>query len=138
MISVDITLIIQIVNFLVSLWIINCLIIKPIRGNLMKRRSMVDADMSEAGKLSLSATIAVKEHDEVIVKVLADIASQKKTAKEDAENRAHLLAEESMAESRGIRNDASAKVKKESTRALKDLEAKIPEFAKNALEKVLN
>ena len=137
MISIDITLLFQIVNFLVSLWIINYLIIRPIRGNLMRRRSIIDADVSNAEKLRLNADIAIKEREEVIGKVHADIASQKKSAKEDAEKRAHTLLDESTNKARDIRSEASAAIRAESALALKDLEAKIPEFTQNALVKVL-
>jgi F-type H+-transporting ATPase subunit b len=136
-ISINITLVFQLVNFLVSLWIINYFIIKPIRGNLMRRRSMVDADVSDAEKLRLNAEIAVKEREEVIGKVRAGIALENKAAKEDAESKAHTLLDESTRKARDIRGEASAKTRKEGLLALKDLEGKIPDFTKNALAKVL-
>jgi len=137
-ISIDITLIIQLVNFLVSLWIINYLIVKPIRENLMKRRSMVDVDMNEAKRLRLNADIATKEHEEVISKVRIGISLQKHSAKEDAESTAHSIQDESTNQARDIRSEAFAKIREESSLALKDLEAKIPGFTQSALAKVLD
>ena len=138
MISIDITLIIQIVNFLVSLCIINCLIIKPIRGNLMKRQSLVDADVNEAEQKRINADIATKEHGDVIAKVRAGIVLQKHSAKDDAESNAHSILDEYTQKARDIRSESSAIVRDESERALKDLEAKVSGFTQSALAKVLD
>ena len=138
MISIDITLIIQIVNFLVSLWIINHLIIKPIRGNLMKRRSLVDADLDQSEALRQKADIATKEHERVISKVRADIALQKHSDKEDAENKARAVVDDSTNEARSVRSDASAKIREESALALTSLESKISGFTQSVLVKVLD
>ena len=43
-ISLDITFFIQLINFFISLLIINSLIIKPIRGVIARRKSIIDAD----------------------------------------------------------------------------------------------
>jgi F-type H+-transporting ATPase subunit b len=42
MINIDITLLIQLVNFLVALAIINYLIIRPVRGVIARRRAQND------------------------------------------------------------------------------------------------
>lgn len=138
MISIDITLLIQIVNFLVSLWIINYFIIRPIRGNLAKRRSMVDADFDETERLRQKADIATIEHEEAIIKIRANIALHKHSTKEEAENKAHSIVDESNDKSRIIRSEASARIREESSLALVELEAKISGFTRSALTKVLD
>ena len=42
MINIDITLLIQLVNFLIALAIINYLIIRPVRGIMARRRAQND------------------------------------------------------------------------------------------------
>ena len=42
MINIDITLLIQVVNFLIALAIINYLIIRPVRGIMARRRAQND------------------------------------------------------------------------------------------------
>lgn len=138
MISIDITLIIQTVNFLVSLWIINYLIIQPVRSNLQKRRSMVNDDVDAAESLRQNAEIAVKEREEVLSKVRASILLQKHTAKEDAESKSSTLLQTTTESARVIRSEASQKVRKEKELATKELEAQIPHFTKVALAKVLD
>lgn len=138
MISIDITLIIQTVNFLVSLWIINHLIIKPVRSNLQKRRSIVNEDVDVAESLRQNAEIAVKERESVLSKVRAEILLQKHTAKEDAEAKATTLLHETTESARVIRSEASVKVREEKELAVKELEAQLPHFTKVALAKVLD
>ena len=51
-ISLDITFIIQLVNFLISVFIINALIIKPIRNNIAQRKAIIDGDKKETEKFT--------------------------------------------------------------------------------------
>ncbi len=137
MIAIDITLAIQVVNFLVSLLIINYLIIKPVRANLLKRRSIAEKDLEEAEALRLNAEVAMQEREDVLGKVRSDILLQRTAAKEEAETKAHALLDESSASAQSIRAEASDKVRQDSELALKELEAKLPMFTKNAMAKIL-
>ena len=51
MISIDVTLFFQVVNFLITLFILNALIIRPIRDVLARRRAHNEALAGDAGSM---------------------------------------------------------------------------------------
>lgn len=136
-ISLNSSLLIQILNFVVLIIALNAVLYKPIRGILSKRKGVIDS-------LADSATSAVKKAEESEIKFREDIktariqGAQRKNeiietaAKEEAE----LLAEiqqESMVKMKEIKN----KISSETEAAKASLEKDISVFASQIAEKIL-
>ncbi len=136
-IDIDITLIIQIINFLVTLWIVNILIISPIRENLYKRRYMMDIDLKQSERLRNSAEKRLHERENILIEVREKISCDKRTLKENGEIKAGEILNKSNEQAVLIRNESAEQVRAQSQAALKVLEKQVPKFSKEALAKIL-
>ena len=116
MINIDITLLIQLVNFLVALAIINYLIIRPVRGVIARRRAQNDELRGRADTLM----------DE------ADLKMEGYTAR-IAQARMHAAGEEA----RAIHRAAADRVQAESAEAQRELDGRVGEFVQVALKSML-
>lgn len=76
-ISLDVTLFIQLINFFISLLIINYLIIKPIRSNMARRKAIIDADNKDTENFMQSMGIHNLQYEERISSVRAQIAKER-------------------------------------------------------------
>ncbi len=136
-ISLDITFIIQLVNFLVSVFIINALIIKPIRTNMAKRKAIVDQDKNAAEKFRSQIETQNLQYDERLNAIRIEIAKQRETIKASAEEVAHSALQEANEKARSLRQDSTQKVQSESREAMNALQNKISAFTEEALTKIL-
>lgn len=136
-ISLDVTFFIQLVNFLVSLVIINALIIKPIRSNMARRKSMIDSDMQSAEKLAQCIETQNKQYEDRISSVRAEMAKERDEYKSNAEALARSTINAANDEARAIRQESAQKVQNESKEALAGLQEKVASYSKEALAKIL-
>ena len=136
-ISINITLFIQVVNFLVSLAIINYLIIKPIRGILARRRGIMDGLEENASALNAEAAQKLDGYEARLSEVRAKIAGLRSEAKLQSEADAHAKLESAAEEARGIRRDATRRMQEESEAAQQQLRNRVDELARLALGRVL-
>lgn len=136
-ISLDITFFIQLINFLVSLLIINALIIKPIRSNMARRKALIDADNKDTENFTQRMNAQYAQYEERLGKVRAEIASERERSKNTAEDSARSVINAANDEARGIRQEAAKKVQQESKEALEVLQAKVSGYSKEALSKIL-
>ena len=96
MINIDITLLIQLVNFLVTLVIINYLIVRPVRGVIARRRAANDELKEKAESLAGEASLKMEGYTARIAQARAE------------ERRAMAVAQEQ--ENKAKAQDARAKV----------------------------
>lgn len=136
-ISLDITFFIQLVNFLISLFIINVLIIRPIRSNMARRKAMIDADTESAESFAKKMNAQYAEYEERIAKVRSQIAEQRESVKTSAEESARTALSKANDEARAIRQESAQKIQKESKEALESLQADVSSYSKEALAKIL-
>lgn len=68
MINIDITLLIQLVNFLIALAIINYLIVRPVRGIIARRRAQNDELRGSADALEGEADLKMEGYNARIEK----------------------------------------------------------------------
>ena len=80
MISIDITLVFQVVNFLITLFILNVLIIRPIREVLARRRAHNAALAGDAGSMKDIAARKLESYEARLVQARAQMASSRDAA----------------------------------------------------------
>lgn len=68
MLDLNITLIFQFVNFLIALFFLNWLLIKPIREIIRKRNDLMDGMASEADKFHAEAVARLKAYEEELAR----------------------------------------------------------------------
>ena len=84
MIELNLTLLIQVINFLVGLAIINYFFVKPIRAVIARRRAQNDAQRTEAEGLEKSAVDKVDGYNGRIAAAHAEAASVRESIRAKA------------------------------------------------------
>ena len=137
MINIDITLLIQLVNFLVALAIINYLIIRPVRGVIARRRAQNDELRGSADTIMDEADLKMEGYTARIAQARADVAavreSIKASAEKDAQARVHAAGEEA----RAIHRAAADRVQAESAEAQRELDGRVGDYVQAALKSML-
>ncbi len=137
MISIDITLVFQVVNFLITLFILNVLIIRPIREVLARRRAHNAALAGDAGSMKDIAARKLESYEARLVQARAQMASSRDAAKKAGEREAQKHLEAVGAEARTIRQNATERMREESAAARRELEGRVAAYAESAIGKVL-
>ena len=137
MISIDITLVFQVVNFLITLFILNVLIIRPIREVLARRRAHNAALAGDAGSMKDIAARKLESYEARLVQARAQMASSRDAAKKAGEREAQKHLEAVGAEARTIRQNATERMREESAAARRELEGRVAAYADSAIGKVL-
>lgn len=136
-ISLDITFLIQLVNFLVSLLIINALIIKPIRKNMAQRKAIIDADKKETNDFTSKIEAQQLFYDERLRAVRVEVTKQRESIKLDAEGSAQQKLQQANDKARVLRQESTQKIQGESQEAMSVLQNKISSYTQEALTKIL-
>ena len=137
MINIDITLLIQLVNFLITLVIINYLIVRPIRCVLARRRAANDA-MKESAKAYADEAIQKMEgYTARIAQARAEVAALRENVKLAAGQRVQETVQKANEEARRIHLAESDRVRAESTEAKRVLESRVDMYVDAALKTML-
>ncbi|MDZ7762257.1 MAG: F0F1 ATP synthase subunit B [Desulfovermiculus sp.] len=137
MIELNITLIIQLVNFLILLALLNVLIYKPIRGVVKERQAKMSSDLTEIERFNQQASSKLGEYQTALDrarKEAADIReSEKKTAVSEEKDILAAAGEEGATVLNAARKDIEA----QSQEARKALSQQVKKYAKLVTDKVL-
>ena len=137
MINIDITLLIQLVNFLVALAIINYLIIRPVRGVIARRRAQNDELRGSADTLMDEADLKMEGYTARIAQARADVAAVRESIKASAEKDAQVRVHAAGEEARAIHRAAADRVQAESAEAQRELDGRVGEYVQAALRSML-
>ena len=125
------------VNFLITLFILNVLIIRPIREVLARRRAHNAALAGDAGSMKDIAARKLESYEARLVQARAQMASSRDAAKKAGEREAQKHLEAVGAEARTIRQNATERMREESAAARRELEGRVAAYAESAIGKVL-
>lgn len=137
MINIDITLLIQLVNFLVALAIINYLIIRPVRSVIARRRAQNDELRGSADTIRSEADLKMEGYTARIAKARAEVAAARESIKASAEQTAQARVHAAGEEARAIHRAAADRVQAESAEAQRELDGRVGEFVQVALKSML-
>ena len=137
MINIDITLLIQLVNFLIALAIINYLIIRPVRGIMARRRAQNDELRGAADSLEGEAGLKMEGYKARIEKARAEVSAVRKSMKTAAEQAAQARVNAAGDEARSIPRAAAERVRAESAEARRELDGRVGDFVQVALKSML-
>lgn len=137
MISIDITLLFQLVNFLVALVIINGLIIGPVRRVMAERNARNEALRGDAGSLDSASARKMEEYEARLLLARTEMAAAREAAKQAGEKDAQNRLETAGGEARAIRQQATERLHEESAEARRELDGKVTDYARLAVNRLL-
>ncbi|MFP4532263.1 MAG: ATPase [Desulfobacterales bacterium] len=137
MVSIDYTLIIQIINFVVLIWALNLVLYRPIRGIINQRTEKVEG--LETGIERFEQDVVDK--DQAIKDGLKEARAKGVQEKETLENEAKELEKQKIEEINERARQDLAKVREQIARdmesARQSLEAEVDKFADDISQKIL-
>jgi len=137
MVSVDSSLLIQIVNFLFLIWALNVILYKPIRNILQKRKAFV-SDLEEGIKTA-DGDAQEKEQafSEGIRAARTDGVEQKKAMLEEAAQEEMAIVEKINSKAQADLAEVKAKIAEEADSVRESLQAELDTFAGAIGQKIL-
>lgn len=137
MVNIDITLLVQLVNFLISLAIINYLIIRPVRGIMASRRAQNDVLRGAADTLEGEVGLKLNGYNARIAKAREQVSSLRKSIKASADEAAQAKISEAGDKARSIQLSAAGRIREESADARRELDCRVGDFAQAVLTSML-
>jgi F-type H+-transporting ATPase subunit b len=137
MVSVDSSLLIQIVNFIFLIWALNVILYKPIRGILLKRKAYV-ADLEEGVQQADSdAQEKGTAFSEGIRAARSDGIEKKKAMMEEAAQEEKAIVEKINSKAQADLAEVKAKIAEEADSVKESLQAELDTFASAIGQKIL-
>lgn len=137
MIDLDFSFFIQLVNFLISLVLINTLIVSPVRSALARRRAAMDGLLTEAEKFAADADAKLKNYEVS----LAEAHKEGGVTRDALKDEGHAREMEILASANKTAQDEVSATKQqvatEVKAAMDTLKAQVDGLATKATEKVL-
>lgn len=137
MVEINITLAIQFVNFLIALFVVNTLIVKPIRQVLKQRKDTVDSLLSEAGNFQRDADARLKNYESELDAARAKGLEQKEAVKLQAlESEASILSS-AQHEAQTYLQKNRKEIEQEVNNVMQVMRSKVDMLAAQVVERVL-
>ena len=128
MLDLNITLVFQLVNFFIALYVLNLLLIRPIREIIRKRKAVMDDMSGESESYEYQAEQRLSDYDSQLTRARQDAGQNREKASLVAE--AQKRAQEIIAETR--RN-----LQAEADASLKELRGQVATLSGQLAERVL-
>ena len=137
MISVDYSLIITIINFLVLLYLLNKYVVKSLRKFLVARKEKIENDISEAEKLKLEAQNLIEENKTEVKKNRSEMKKEKELFIDKANEEAKDIIEDAKKKEQDIIDKVAQELQLERKKVMALLETDLSKIVIGVSEKVL-
>ncbi|MDR3358901.1 MAG: ATP synthase F0 subunit B [Desulfovibrio sp.] len=137
MLDLNITLFIQLVNFFVAVFVLNLLLVRPIREIIKKRKGIIGELSGEADGFEAEASRRLASYEEELMaaRQAAALARKEGHAAGVAEQR--NIVEKAQEGARGIMDGARRSVRTEAEAALKELRGRTAAVSASLAERLL-
>ncbi len=137
MININITLVIQIINFLVFMLLLNALLYKPVAAKIRERETRIRNDRDKAADLDRQVQEQEKRHQEELALARQQGALEKNTLTAEAKKKEADILEKARLEAARIVEDMKASIRVEAEQVRKALAAEMTPLAQSISEKIL-
>ena len=137
MIDIDITSVIQFVNFLITLIVLNYLLITPIRKIIVQRKEAMDK-MQDAVNLARKASESkFEKYNQSLADYRTEAVKTREKIRNTAIARERELTNAALAEAQGKMQVARADISAQVARAISELRQSVPSMTKEAVSRIL-
>ena len=131
------TLILQICNLLLQIYLIKRYLLKPVQNILAQRQAEANADLDAAAEAKAQAEAAQKEYEEKLVGAREEAANMVRSAAQTAQSRSEQILAEARQEAVALREKASVDIARERRAAVQELKNDISGIAVSIASKVV-
>lgn len=131
------TLILQICNLLLQIYLIKRFLLKPVQKILAQRQAEANADLDAAAEAKAQAEAAQMEYEEKLVGAKEEAAAMVRSAAQTAQSRSEQILAEARQEAAAMREKASVDIARERRAAVQELKNDISGIAVSIASKVV-
>lgn len=136
-IELNITALVQIINFLIALIVVNFLIVKPIRGVLKQRRDMLNGFVGDAERFKKEAATRLERYQEELDEARAAAAADKEAVKQKGLDEEQRILADAQSRAQSSLAEAKARLAGEVESAKRELRGKVNAMAGKIVSRVL-
>ncbi|MFO7802351.1 MAG: F0F1 ATP synthase subunit B [Desulfovermiculus sp.] len=137
MIELNITLFIQLVNFLILLALLNVVIYKPIRGIVKQRQAKMSNDLTEVERFNEQAQAKLADYQAALDQARREAGDVRESQKKEAVAEEKDILSAASQEGSQMLNAAREDIEAQSQEARKALNQQVKKYAKLVTDKVL-
>ena len=137
MVSLDYTILVQMVNFIILIFILNALLYKPILGIIGKRKQQMDESDSEIKRMNQTVEQKMAEYEEKVRLAKVDAMEQKNAIVKQGSDVAKGIIDAVRGEIPAMMEQFHAKMEKEVEEARAILHSQSQKISLDIAEKVL-
>lgn len=137
MIQINVTLIVQIINFLALLLVLNALLYKPVIAKIREREDRIRNDREKAAELDGQVQEQERRHQQELAIVRQTGAQEKNALTVEAKKKEAEILDKARAEASRIVEDMKASIRVEAEAVRKALTAEMTPLAQSISEKIL-
>lgn len=133
----DISLVYQMINFLILLFVLNLVLYKPIRNVLLERKAKIEGMAQAASQAETDLVAGENDYKDGLKKARANGLKEKEVFIEEASKEEKKILEEINQKAQANLVEIREQVATETENARKELEAQVEVYAKAIGEKIL-
>ncbi len=137
MIQVNFTLIIQVINFLVLLFLLNALLFKPVLAKIREREAQIRKDQDKAAELGQRVQDHETKHQEELTKARQTAAQEKNALMAAAKQKETEALDKGRTEAGRIVDEMRATIEAEASQVRRTLKDEMTPLAQAMTEKIL-
>lgn len=138
MLDLNITLLFQLVNFLVTIFVLNLLLIKPLRKVMSERKAMMDELGSDAEGFETKARTSLENYEAELKKARQDAAANREEGRGEGLREQQTVLDGAQKEAQGILGEARARLQAEAAASLEELRGRVDGYSDQLAARVLN
>jgi F-type H+-transporting ATPase subunit b len=137
MFDINLTIIIQFVNFAVTLVVLNVLLIRPIRGIVKKRRDLASGMIGDTKTFIDDAREKLSSYEAALAKARAEAAAVRGEAKRQAALQEADMLRKAQAEAQEYLKHSRDETRKAVEKTMADMQKRTPDLARLAVSRLL-
>ncbi|MFP4259026.1 MAG: F0F1 ATP synthase subunit B [Desulfovermiculus sp.] len=137
MIELNITLFIQLVNFLILLALLNVILYKPIRGIVKQRQAKMSSDLTEIERFNEQARSKLEDYQAALDRARREAGEVRESRKKEAVAEEKDILSAASEEGSKMLNAARKDIESQSQEARKALSQQVKKYSKLVTDKVL-
>ena len=137
MLNLDITMLIQMVNFFIALYVLNYLLIRPIRAILRERREKMDDISGEAGAFERAAEEKLAAYQAELARARQDAGLTRDAGRAEGVAAQQKIVGDASQKAQAYLAEAQATIKAEAAATLAELQKQVKSLAGKLATRVM-
>ncbi len=137
MIDIDVTIVVQLVNFLIAVVVLNYLLIKPVREQIAARKDLTAGYASDIETFTAEANQKITGYEAALAEARSQASVNRDAIKAEGLARQHELLEQAQNDAQAFLLSSREQTAKEAKAAMTSLLSQVTVFADKAMKKIL-